>query len=112
MSGGHYLPLLAAFTVGRLPKGTRINLPNREYWLSPERRAATIAILASQAARFACMMLLFLCYIHWLVVCADSVTPPHLSSLGIKIGLAVFLIGTLSWVVSLVQRFRRAPPIV
>jgi len=92
--------------------GARINLPNREYWLAPERRAATIAILASQVTRFASMVLLFLCYVHWLVVRANDVTPPHLSSPGIKIGLTVFLFGTLIWVVSLVWRFRRTPPIV
>src|SRR5271156_6894280 len=40
------LGLLPGLLVG-LP-GVRINLPNRDYWLAPSRRAATIAALQLQ----------------------------------------------------------------
>lgn len=87
----------------------RINLPHRAYWLAPERRVETIAVLSSQARRFSLMLLVFLCYVHWLVVQANKMVPPTLSSLAMMAGLVVFLVGTLVWVVLLIGRFRRVP---
>jgi serine/threonine-protein kinase len=84
----------------------RINLPNREYWLAPERSAATIEYLSRQALRFATMLLAFLCYAHWLVVRANKATPPHLTSNWFIGGLVVFLVATLAWIVSLIGHFR------
>lgn len=84
----------------------RINLPNREYWLALERRAETIDYLSRQALRFSTMLLAFLCYAHWLVVQANKVAPPNLSSRWFVGGLVVFLAATLVWAVSFIGRFR------
>jgi uncharacterized membrane protein len=83
----------------------RINLPNREYWLAPERRAATIEYLSRQAVRFSTMLLAFLCYAHWLVVRANDAASPDLPSHWFIGGLVVFLVATLVWVVSLIGHF-------
>lgn len=87
----------------------RINLPNREYWLAPERRAETIETLSRQSARFSTLLLIFLCYAHWLVIQANKTVPPILSSFWFVGGLVVFLIATLVWAVSLIGRFRNIP---
>jgi uncharacterized membrane protein len=87
----------------------RINLPNREYWLAAERRAETIEILSRQSVRFSAMLLVFLCYAHWLVVLANAVSPPRLSSPWFVGGLVVFMLATLAWVISLLGRFRNVP---
>src|ERR1700731_830029 len=63
----------------RSPKA-RINVPNSDYWLAPERRAETVEIIAHQCTRFAQILLVFLCYVHWLVVRANTSVPPELSS--------------------------------
>lgn len=84
----------------------RLNLPDPEYWLAPGRRAATIEYLSRQAVRFSTMLLVFLCYAHWLVVRANEATPPNLASHWFIGGLVVFLAATLAWVVSLVAHFR------
>ena len=46
----------------------RINLPNRDYWLAPEQRADTIAFLRNHNLRLGSILILFFCYVHWLVV--------------------------------------------
>jgi uncharacterized membrane protein len=84
----------------------RLNLPNREYWLAPERRAETIRFIARQTSLFTWLLLAFLCYAQWLVVRANALTPPALDSRAFLAGLVVFLVCTLSWIVRLLRRFR------
>jgi uncharacterized membrane protein len=84
----------------------RINLPNRDYWLAPERREATVRFLARQTSLFAWLVVVFLCYTQWLVVQANALTPPALDSRAFLTGLVVFLACTLFWIVRLVRRFR------
>jgi hypothetical protein len=83
-----------------------INLPHREHWLAPERRAHTVAIISQQTTRFAGMLVVFLCYAHWLVVFANSSSPPTLSSGWLLAGLVVFMGLTVRWAYQLMGRFR------
>ena len=85
----------------------RINLPNRDYWLAPEQRADTIAFLRNHNLRLGSILILFFCYVHWLVVQANRVYPPHLSSFWFIGGLIMFIVANLIWTVALFQRFRR-----
>lgn len=105
------LPLLlvslTTFTLNS-PKA-RINLPNRDYWLAPERRAETIGYLLQHMVRFGAMLVVFLCYVHWLVVRANTAVPPNLSSSWFIGGLAVFLVSALVWTRVLLGRFRKGP---
>jgi hypothetical protein len=84
----------------------RINVPNRDYWLAPERRERTVAIIVQQCTYFGVMLLLFLCYAHWLVVRANAAAPPTLSSGWILAGLVVFLGFTVRWATRMIGRFR------
>ena len=84
----------------------RINLPNRDYWLAPERRAATIGFLMRQMSMFVWLLLAFLCYAQWLVVRANALSPPTLDSRAFLDGLVVFLACTVFWSARLVRRFR------
>lgn len=86
--------------------GTRISLPNGDYWLAPERREQTVRFLARQTSVFAWLVVLFLCYVQWLVVHANALTPPSLNSEALVSGLVVFLVCTFFWIVRLVARFR------
>ena len=84
----------------------RINVPHARYWLAPERRADTIALIEQECAKFAGMLLFFLCYAHWLVVHANQSVPPSLQSGWLVAGLAVSLGVTVRWVIFLLGRFR------
>ena len=86
-----------------------INIPNRDYWLAPTRRAATVAFLSRQPPRFAALLLVFLCYAHWLVVRANQQPLPHLPEFEMLAGLAVFLVAAAVWAISFLRYFRRIP---
>jgi len=98
---------LTHFALGS-PKA-RINLPNRDYWLAPERRAETVSYLRAHMTRFAGVLMAFLCYVHWLVVRANEVQPARLSSPWVNAGLAAFVVFAVVWTRMLLRRFRRKP---
>jgi len=102
------LPLLMTAGMGpllRMP-GARINMPNRDYWLAPERRESTIALLLGQLRLLAIALVLFLSHVHGLVVSANRVVPPMLDNLRMVRALAVFLLFVIVWMVLLFRRFR------
>lgn len=85
----------------------RINLPNRDYWLAPERRAATVAYLRTCLLWFGVLLLVFLCYVHWLVVLANGRQPPRLDNAWFVGGLVSFLAAMLVWLKAFFGHFRR-----
>ncbi len=120
-SRGAYIGLMLALVVGLpalltvvshfglgSPKA-RINLPNRDYWLAPERRAGTVSYLRGHLARFSAVLVVFLCYVHWLVVRANAVRPPHLSTPWINAGLVGFVVFAIVWIRLILRRFRNRP---
>ena len=99
------LALVPAAAAGRGAKD--LNVPDREYWLAPERREATSAYIRGHGRWFAAAVALFLTYAHWLVVRANELRPPILSTAGIVSGLVVFFLALAVWVAVLFRRFRR-----
>jgi len=87
--------------------GARINLPNRDHWLAPERRSETVSFLRAHILRFAALLVTFLCYAHWLVVRANLSQPIRLAGLWFIGGLVVFSIAVLALAHALLSRFRR-----
>jgi hypothetical protein len=84
----------------------RINIPHRDYWLAPQRRGQTVEFIARQCTRFGAVLLVFLCYVHWMVVHANASIPPTLSSGWFLAGLVVFLGLTVRWAFGLINRFQ------
>ncbi len=119
MPRGTYVALMLVLIVGvplllgLLPAalagegGSKLNIPNREYWLAPERRESTVAFVRSHGQWFAAAVALFLSYVHWLVVQANKLQPPALSTAGITTGLVVFFLLLAVWLGILYARFRR-----
>jgi uncharacterized membrane protein len=104
------LPLTMNFLVGRmlhLPN-TRINIPHREYWLAPERRAHTVERLQRHMNFFGVLLAAFLCYMHWQVMQANTHSPPALDNGQFSTGLATFMVALVAWIVVLRRNFR--PP--
>lgn len=105
------LPVFLVLIPGRVlaNPNARINLPNRDYWLAPERRAETIRRLLNQSAVFASLVIVFLCYVQWLVVRAHAFSPPTLDSRALMAGLVAFLVCAAVWAVGLIWRLHRSP---
>lgn len=105
------VPVLMVYLPNRLMTGTggRINLPNRDYWLAPERRQQSIAYLCNVSFRFGYLLVAFLGYVHWLVVRSNAVTPPAMGIGWIVGGLVVFIAATFVAVLAIFRRFGGVP---
>ena len=57
--------------------------------------------------RFSTLLLVFLCYVHWLVVRANRGVPPHLDETWFLAGLALFLATAIIGTMGFLRRFRR-----
>ena len=103
------VPLLVAgsmLLVKKLPPQL-VNLPNKRHWLAPERRAESLEALGSFSMGFAAGLAIFLGFVHWLVVRANSVQPPRLEEGWFLFGLGAFGLATLGWIVALYRLFGR-----
>jgi cytochrome bd-type quinol oxidase subunit 1 len=87
-------------------KANDMKLPNRDYWLAPERIAQTRSLLVSHAVWFGCLMVAIVCYMHWLVLGAHRSVPPHLSNQLVMGGLLVFMAIAVGWIFAVLRAFR------
>jgi uncharacterized membrane protein len=90
--------------IGRLPAGM-VNLPNKDYWLAPERRKQTMGIIQGHLVGFGDAMLLFLFVAFGDAMRASLMPEPRLPHRiwTLLIMLGVFSIG---WTVRLLRTFR------
>jgi len=104
-----FVPLLVAFLPALI--GSRwpqlLNIPNRDYWLAPERRAETLASVGSRTMLLAAVMIALMCFTHWLVLEANAAVPMKLAGTPLVVGVGAFAIFVIGWIVALHTRFRR-----
>lgn len=82
-----------------------INLPHRDYWLAPEREAATRQCVRNLVLGLGIALLAYLTLMGHLTLRANLAPPPHLGPAFWWI-TGVYLAGTLGLVVWLYLRFR------
>jgi uncharacterized membrane protein len=87
-------------------KARDMKLPNRDYWLAPERIAQTRALLVNHGVWFGSTVTAMVCCVHWLELDAHRNVPPHLSNQLFAGALAAFLLVTLGWIFLLLRAFR------
>ena len=108
---GIVFPVLVTAMVGLLPRAwpglAFVNLPNRDYWFAPERRAESLAYLGRHACWFGCLMVLMVAGVHTLVLRAHEATPPTLPLMPFVALLVGFLLGVGVWILLLYRRFHR-----
>jgi hypothetical protein len=105
---GVALPALLAELIGAITRfGGGVRIPNRDYWMAPERRERSLAFMVSHARWFGCLLSAFICYVHWLVIGANRAQPPLLPPDRIVPALIVFVICAVAWGLSLQLRFLR-----
>jgi len=95
------------FLIAVLPSGS-INLPHREYWLSPERRVETSRYLGRHMAWLACLVMALFIGMHWTAIDANRAVQPHLSSFA-WVMFVGFLAGVVAWIVVMVRHFSKVP---
>lgn len=101
-------PALMVLGIGWLPRliPQYTNIPNRDYWLAPEQRAQAFNFLTTHALWFGCLLVIFICSVHWLVVQANTQQPPRLAHGPFLTSLGLFFAALLVWIVTLMRRFR------
>jgi serine/threonine-protein kinase len=84
------------------------SLPNREYWLSPERRHETFGIVRGEMLLMGIATVVFLIVVIQLAIEANLNPPPILSS---TVGGLLFLYFafTAVWLIRFFKRFGRVP---
>jgi serine/threonine-protein kinase len=95
------LPMLIA----KLPP-QMINIPNRMYWLAPDRIVETKQILQAYLLIFASKLCCFMAVIFWLIVQAHLHNPPQLSTQYVMAATGVFVLMTILWSLKLSARFK------
>jgi uncharacterized membrane protein len=107
-----FLPaLLVEFWVAsRIAKkpDARINLPNKEYWLAPERRAETFGYFGRFFAWYGCAFLLVVVFTMGLAMRANFVTPPLLPTGPIVSVIGGFVLFNIAAVAAVYRRFSTA----
>lgn len=102
------LPVFLAVMIGLLPRmrPQSINLPNRDHWLSPQRREATLSALSSQGAWLGSIVALFIAALHYVLLVANASSPPRLPADLFGALVIGFVIVIALWVGALYLRFR------
>jgi uncharacterized membrane protein len=88
-------------------RATDLKLPNKEYWLAPQRLDRTRAFLVAHGVWFGSLLVALVCCVHWLELGANRLQPPHLSNQTFAVVLLAFLIATAVWIAALMFAFRR-----
>ena len=92
--------------IAKLPP-QMINIPNRMYWLAPDRIVETKQILQAYLLIFASKLCCFMAVIFWLIVQAHLHNPPQLSTHHLMVATGVFVLMTIFWSLRLSARFKK-----
>lgn len=83
----------------------KLNLPNKEYWLAPERRAETLAYLDRFFAWYGCAFLFVEVFAMGLAMRANFDTPPQLTTGPIVSVIVGFVLFNMAAVIAMFRRF-------
>lgn len=103
--GAPLFVVLVTALVPRLVPPSMVNVPNRAYWLAPERSRDSIAFLSEQGVWFGCILLVFLTVVDWLLAKANESQPPVLPTGLFIASLAVLFAAIGLWALRMFQRF-------
>jgi serine/threonine-protein kinase len=87
--------------------GAKLNLPNKEYWLAPERRESTFSYFEDFFAWYGCVFLLVIVFVMGLAMRANLNPPPRLPTGPVLSALAAFTAFNIAAIVVILRRFSR-----
>lgn len=93
-----------AYLIHRFPSGM-INIPNRQFWLDPERREESLAFVSRTTGLFSLAISLFLSGMNHLTFRANQ-EGSGLNLTGFWVLMGSFLIFTIGWIAVLSLRFQ------
>lgn len=85
----------------------RINLPNKEYWLAPERRNETLAYFQKYFAWYGCVFALIEVLVMGLAIQANLTPLPRLPTGPIAAIIAGFVLFNIASVIQILRRFSK-----
>ena len=100
------LVLFLDWLIPRMP-ASLVNMPNKDYWLAPERRAATNRVMQSWVSTFLLLTLGFIVYVMQLALLANVTGDAVYMSVPMWAGLGVFLLLDTALSVRLILQFRK-----
>jgi uncharacterized membrane protein len=103
------VPLLLLAVIAWLPRvGMCVGkLPNREYWLAPQRRERTFERLTVFATILGCLLVVFLTTVHLIVVEANTSPRPALPTAPFVAIMVGFAVAMVAWTIAFRYGFRR-----
>jgi len=102
-SAGVVSALVGVFYLFRFCPAKYLNVPNAEFWRSPDHYPRAMEILFVFGLRLASALCIWFMLLHYLLIDANTRSPSSLSSGGITVLTLGLLIATGGW---LVQMFR------
>jgi uncharacterized membrane protein len=105
VGGGTVALLLAIPQLARAVPPSLVNIPNRDYWLTPERLPRVHQKLSTWAGWFAASLTLFLVAVLELVLRANLAREP-IANRPLQVLLLLLLLGNGASIVLLVRSFR------
>lgn len=100
------LEFLPARSIAR-SSPSNLHLPNKEYWLAPERRAQTFAYFTKFFAWYGCAVLLVLVIAMGLAINANLNPPPRLPARPIVAVIGAFVLFSILSIAHLMRRFSK-----
>ncbi len=94
-------------TLLRMIPSKWFNLPNRDYWLAPERRGETLEVISVQMEWFGAASLALYLFVIQRVVETNLTPEPRLDSASMFVVLGLYLLFTGVWITRLILRFRK-----
>lgn len=101
--------LILPKVLGRLPDAF-INLPNKDYWLSPERRRETLAGIEDGISWMGALTMLLMLFMMEFTIRTNLGGHPALPLSVMVSVLVLFVAATLVWTVRFIARFKRPAP--
>lgn len=101
------ISFFAPWRIASQPNG-RINLPNRDYWLAPERRDQTMNYIAAFMAWFGCGVLFVLLSGTLLALQANLAPDHHFNSQAMIVVLVAFLLLLMVGMIRFVRHFQKS----
>ena len=106
LSVGLPLLLVAAAGLAATHATGLIEVPHRDHWFAPERRAESAAFLRLHMARLGCVFVLFFAALHGLTLQANLYSPARLPMSAAAVPLTLLALALVAWTIVLRRRFR------
>ncbi|HYL64645.1 MAG TPA: DUF1648 domain-containing protein [Candidatus Methylomirabilis sp.] len=86
-----------------------INLPNKDYWLAPERRAETVRYMEAALAWLGCAIIALMTFAFYIAVKANLNPRGGFDSSAMMVALGAFFVFLLFFIIRITAHFSRAP---